>query len=105
YKGIAMLDWSSAVWRVIERSQKNGSTDRLDFIDFIVAEVTVSVSALNERCGSGVRRDNRFIGPVSKWVHGRQKPESPDNWLPFEQETGTYTVHPGFASAWKEARG
>jgi hypothetical protein len=100
-----MFDWSSAVSRVIEKSLKNGSTDRLDVLDFIVSEKTISVSNLNERCGGGVQRDNRFISPVTKWVHGSQKRASPDNWLPFDPETGTYTVHSGFAQAWKQARG
>src|SRR5579884_297876 len=99
------MDWASAVTDVIEKTIKRNVTDRLEILDFIVSLGEIDIDQMNERCGGGYRRDNRFINPVTKIIHGRERRDSTDNWLPFNEETRSYRVHADFAKAWKAARG
>lgn len=100
-----MINWQDAVHQVITKTTKNGILDRLEIIDFLVTHQTISISMLTDKCGGGYRRDNRFINPITKIVHGQARRNSDDDWLPLDQDTAVYSVNPAFAKAWKEARG
>jgi hypothetical protein len=109
-----MTDWDQAVGEVISKTKKNKKTDRLDFIDFLVTHsngptpidnIHEKVQSLGYLSKVGIFRDNRFINPVTKFIHGEQRRDVHDSWLHFDINHRTYKVHTGFAEAWRKQRG
>jgi hypothetical protein len=106
------VDWIKAVDEVIEKAKERNASDRLEFLDFLVTSTPTHISIVDKKSAElkkaaniGAIRDNRFINPVTKIIHGKERRASAESWLEFKRDTRMYAVNRGFAEAWKKARG
>src|SRR5262249_16332341 len=77
------MDWNAAVQRVIAQTQKGKVKQRLDFLDYLVLHAPLHLSDVDAKCRElsnrpaelpiGAIRDNAYINPVTKIIHGRQE--------------------------------
>ncbi|MGA8401710.1 MAG: hypothetical protein WB697_17620, partial [Stellaceae bacterium] len=75
----------------------------------------ISIKDLEEKCRQingipestyvGVVRDNAYINPVTKIIHGKDRRLTKDPWLIFDRSERLYHVNEAFATAWKKGRG
>ena len=97
-------DWTVQVRRVIDLAAKQ-NPKYLDVIDDVVAG-DLSAVAIKAK-----HRDGELIisalAHVTRTIHGRGsvRPISEGGWRDPQRHLGFYKVAPGFAAAWKAARG
>jgi hypothetical protein len=109
------MNWDAAISEVILKTSQGRVPQRLEFIDFIVLNCPISINDLEQKCRQlsgipesghvGVVRDNAYINPVTKIIHGQDRRLTKDPWLTFDRSERFYHVDEAFATAWKNGRG